>query len=457
MSNFQNWLRKLSPERRVEVLQELDSASSPTVDFFVLVFFSCIIATFGLVTDSAAVIIGAMLIAPLMSPILGISLASVVAVRSMFQRAVVALLEGALLAIGFSALLGWIARELPFGLLSRLPNEVLIRTHPNPFDLVIALAGGAAAAYALAQPHLSAALPGVAIATALMPPLCASGISISVGDWISASGALLLFVTNFAAITFGGILVFVILGFKPYNTAVIRYGIPRSLGVSAMLVLIVLFPLIGSSIQFVNQANYNQMVRTAIREETAAILAQVEVVELVISEQSELLDIKLTVQALRQPVYQQVVDLQTAIASRLQRTIALELIVIPSTYLNPLIPPTFTPTATLGPTQTTTRTPTATVTITQTATITATITETPTPTRTYTPTPVLAYIVNTDGIGTVLLDQPAGRLITGFLSEGAPVQILYRREVANGVLWIEVRDMLGRTGWIYSPHIAVKP
>ena len=92
---------------------------------------------------------------------------------------------------------------------------MLARTRPTPFDLGVALAGGAAAAYALAQPKLSAALPGVAIATALMPPLCAVGIGVAVGNLEVALGALLLFLTNLAAISFAGIMVFVLLGFRP--------------------------------------------------------------------------------------------------------------------------------------------------------------------------------------------------------------------------------------------------
>ena len=92
-------LRGLAPDRQTEVLRELNQASSPGLDFFLLVVLSCSIATFGLITNSAAVIIGAMLVAPLMSPILGLPLASVAGERRMFQRAVLALVEGALLAV----------------------------------------------------------------------------------------------------------------------------------------------------------------------------------------------------------------------------------------------------------------------------------------------------------------------------------------------------------------------
>jgi uncharacterized hydrophobic protein (TIGR00271 family) len=151
---IRNTFKTLTPERRNLVFSELESASSPGFDYFLMVILSCSIATFGLVTDSSAVIIGAMLVAPLMSPILGVSLATVGGKDRMFRKAGVALIEGVILALLLSMLWGWIARILPFGYLAQLPHEVLIRTRPNPLDLWIALAGGAAAAYALAQPRL---------------------------------------------------------------------------------------------------------------------------------------------------------------------------------------------------------------------------------------------------------------------------------------------------------------
>ena len=144
----------------------------------------------------------------------------------MFRRSLIALIEGALLAVIFSAILGWIAHGLPFGVLNELPQEIVTRTRPTPFDLGIALAGGAAAAYALAHPRLSAALPGVAIATAIMPPLCTMGIGIALANTSVALGAGLLFITNLASISFAGILVFAALGFRPDSSR--KYLAPYS-------------------------------------------------------------------------------------------------------------------------------------------------------------------------------------------------------------------------------------
>ncbi|MDH3944583.1 MAG: DUF389 domain-containing protein, partial [Anaerolineae bacterium] len=165
------WRRLVPPierERRAEIQVRLRDESEPDFDYFVLVFLSCMIATFGLLIDSGATIIGAMLVAPLMSPIIGLGLASLRGDTFLLRNAALALGRGALLSILLSTFLTLINDWLPFITLQELPVEVLARIRPSPIDLGVALAGGLAAAFALAQPGLSAALPGVAIATALM-------------------------------------------------------------------------------------------------------------------------------------------------------------------------------------------------------------------------------------------------------------------------------------------------
>ena len=462
---MRKYVRFLTYERRQEVLDQLSASSSPNFDFFLLVILSAAIATFGLITDSTAVIIGAMLVAPLMSPILGLSLASVAGKRNMFERAIGALGRGVLLAIALATMISWLSQLLPFDLLTTMPGEVLSRTRPSPIDLGIALAGGAAAAYALAQPQLSAALPGVAIATALMPPLCTVGIGISLRSPEIALGAFLLFLTNLVTISFAGILVFAALGFRPVDVEDTIRGLPRSLYVSTSLVLLVTIPLVALTLRFVSQAHqeqeqraYDQLVRTTVQEELSALMSG-QLVDIEVTPVDSALKLEVTMRTPQQPPHNSVVALQEAVASRLQRTIELELIVVPMIRLDPLIPPTFTPTATPGPSATPTTSPTPTSTpvpATATPTITATPTETATATQTYTPTPVLAFIANTGGKGIYLRETAAGRII-GSLPENAPVLILYQRETVNRLDWIEVQDSLGRTGWILAQFLVIRP
>lgn len=456
-SKYLPWLHTLPAERRNEVLLELEQASSPGFDYFLLVILSCSIATFGLITDSAAVIIGAMLVAPLMSPILGLSLASVAGQQRMFKRAVVALFEGVLLAAVLSAFLGWLAQVLPFGMLSNLPGEVLARTHPTPFDLGIALAGGAAAAYALAQPRLSAALPGVAIATALMPPVCTVGLGISLGDPIVIWGAALLFLTNLASISFAGIVVFFVLGFRPVHLENTWHRVPRSLLVSALLMLVTAIPLVVLTMRVVNQAGALQKVRSAVVAEFSA-LPDAQLVDVGIDSSNSTLHLTITVRTSRQPGYEEIVALQQAVAARLQRTIAIQVIVVPTTKLDPLVPPTFTPTFTPGPSPSPTITPTPTQVPTQTTTATPILTATPTftPTATFTPTPTLVYIHTPGGSGTYLRETPGGRIVI-WLPENTPMLMLATRETVNGREWIEVRNMLNQIGWVPAAYLIIRP
>ena len=182
------WRRVIPPvseARREEVQAQLRDSSHPDFDFFLLVLLSSVIATLGLLVSSPAVIIGAMLVAPLMSPIIGMGLASIRGDDRLARDALSALLRGAVLAILISFLLTWANTYLPFLDLraDELPAEIISRTQPSPIDLLIALAGGLAAAFALAMPNISAALPGVAIATALMPPLCTVGVGLAFRRW----------------------------------------------------------------------------------------------------------------------------------------------------------------------------------------------------------------------------------------------------------------------------------
>jgi uncharacterized hydrophobic protein (TIGR00271 family) len=168
------WRRIVPPvdlKQRGEVQVQLRDASHPDFSYFLLVFLSSVIATLGLLINSPATIIGAMLVAPLMSPILGLGLGSIRGDDRLLKDAGKALLRGAAVAISIAFLLTLNNRLMPFVPLipSDLPSEVIARTHPSPMDLGIAIAGGLAAAFALAMPDISAALPGVAIATASSP------------------------------------------------------------------------------------------------------------------------------------------------------------------------------------------------------------------------------------------------------------------------------------------------
>ena len=180
------------------------------VRFFVLIGLSTVISAYGVVADSTATVIGAMIVAPLLTPIMAISLSVVTGDGRNIMRSTLVVAAGAATVAGFSILL---AAALP-GQLSVTGNaQVTSRVTPGIIDLVIALAAGAAGAFATGREDVSDALPGVAIAVSLVPPLSVIGVCISARQMRMALGALLLFFTNFLAIIAAGLIVFAIMGY----------------------------------------------------------------------------------------------------------------------------------------------------------------------------------------------------------------------------------------------------
>ncbi|HVP21686.1 MAG TPA: DUF389 domain-containing protein, partial [Anaerolineaceae bacterium] len=131
----QRLVKPLSLKEREEVVEDILSSASPRFDFFLLVVLSCSIATLGLITNSAAVIIGAMLLAPLMSPIIGLGLASLSGNSKLLKNSLSALILGALLAVLLAILVTLANSILPIVSLQELPQEIIARTRPTPIDL----------------------------------------------------------------------------------------------------------------------------------------------------------------------------------------------------------------------------------------------------------------------------------------------------------------------------------
>ncbi|MEE9178886.1 MAG: DUF389 domain-containing protein, partial [Acidimicrobiia bacterium] len=219
--------------------------------FFTLMGFATGIAAFGIIGDSTAVVIGAMLVAPLMTPLMGTSLAMVMGwPRRAFMSGGVAL-GGILFAIGLSVLFGWMYGPD----ISTVANsQVASRIGPTVVDLAIAIAAGGAGAFALSRPDVSDSLPGVAVAIALVPPLAVVGLMISQTEWSAASGALLLFVTNLVAIILVGGGVFILTGVVPVLRLLEnRAWVKRSLGMVAVLAIAVIATLGASADTFQKQ------------------------------------------------------------------------------------------------------------------------------------------------------------------------------------------------------------
>ena len=192
--------RRLSPDEAQAVRRYVDAEGQLCERYVLMCALSAGIATLGLLQSSSAVVIGAMLVSPLMSPIakLGFSFASLDARRAQNAGIVLAIGCGVGLVLGMA--LTWLSP------IRNATPEIIARTAPTLLDLAIATLSGLAGGYATVHRRGETAI-GVAIATALMPPLATIGYSIAVGRWDFAGGALLLFLTNLAAISFSFALV----------------------------------------------------------------------------------------------------------------------------------------------------------------------------------------------------------------------------------------------------------
>ncbi|MDQ6615764.1 MAG: TIGR00341 family protein [Actinomycetota bacterium] len=252
-----------TPEDRRRILRTLFPATGKrsNVRFGVMMALSVVIALMGLSANSAAVVIGAMLIAPLMAPVLGLSAAIVVALGRHMARAAATVVVASAGAIALS----W-AITLLLPISDRvLTSEALSRTSPDLRDLFVALAAGAAGAYATAREDLSGALPGVAVAVALVPPLATVGFTLGAGRRDLAGGALLLFVANLVAIVLAGVVVFLITGLAPRRRLAQRSrSVLAAVAVVVIATAVVAVPLAERSAAAVRHARRVQQINTAV-------------------------------------------------------------------------------------------------------------------------------------------------------------------------------------------------
>ena len=202
------WIPTLKPGERLDVFDRLQVGARWNADFSILIGLSTALAAFGLFQNSAAVIIGAMLIAPLMTPLIAAGFAVVQGNIRLFRRTLQTMLLGVLTGL---------LLPIPIGLLMPADEptiELMARTAPTILDFFVALVSGIAAAYAFGRPSVVGTLAGVAIAAALVPPLATVSLMLAQGQLVLALGAAILFVTNLVAIILGAAISFRALGIR---------------------------------------------------------------------------------------------------------------------------------------------------------------------------------------------------------------------------------------------------
>ncbi len=311
-----NVMPTLTPSEEHELVQAALEMSRPTVDFIALVVLSCLIASLGLLQNSAAVIIGAMLIAPLMSPLVGFAVGLIRGDWRLMRQSALTLARG----VGLTLLLA-----AGIGLLSPIKgptSEMLARGQPSLPDLGVALASGMAGAYATARKDIPAALAGVAIAAALMPPICTVGIALAFRLPDLASGAFFLFVMNIIAITVGAGMIFLWLGVRLRSGADDPVSYRQRLVVSLLVLLVLAVPLTQSLRTSAQAARELESVWSVLERDLES-----EVLD-VAWKGGTLGTVVATIRAVTAPTPEEVAVLQQRITESVGMEVSLELVVM---------------------------------------------------------------------------------------------------------------------------------
>jgi uncharacterized hydrophobic protein (TIGR00271 family) len=251
---------RVSDERLEQVVKLISDGSEPHMGYYALISAATVIASIGLVQNSGPVVIGAMLVSPLMMPIYGMSAGIVRGDASLFFRGLKAEVGGVILAILFGMLFG----SLP--LLTDLTPEISARLEPNLLDLLVAVFAGFAGTWAVVDERISPVLPGVAISTAIIPPLAVCGICLSRGAFSGAQGAFLLFFANLLAILLVSALIFWRAGLGLKEEQQKRKGFLPEIVVTVVLLMVVGALLTKTLMRVIDRRQRTHVVRQVLRE-----------------------------------------------------------------------------------------------------------------------------------------------------------------------------------------------
>jgi uncharacterized hydrophobic protein (TIGR00271 family) len=307
---------RLSSERKLEIVKEIKEGSQPSGSFYTLLLAASLIASFGLMANSTAVVIGAMLVSPLMTPILGMSLALVRGSGKVFWRATQAEIFGVILAIGVAALFGLLPMNL------EPTPEMLARTQPNLLDLLVAVLAGFAGAYAMVDERISPALPGVAIATAIVPPLANTGLCLGIGAYAGAWGSFLLFFANFISILLVAAAVFLASGLASEFLSKSPWDLIRRFGWATLAFLVLIVVLSNALMEMVQARKLDRVIKEVLTVELAN-LSYASLDSQIHKTQNDGLYILATVRAPRIIPPDEVGKIQDALFRRLEKPISL--------------------------------------------------------------------------------------------------------------------------------------
>ncbi len=309
-------LLRVSEERKRFLLGEIEGGSIPNAVYYVLLGASELIAAFGLITDSAMTLIGANVVAPLMMPIFGVALGLARGDLRLLRNALLAEFGGALLGVGLTFVLGL----LP--LAQEVTPTLLAQTRPTLIDLLVAAVAGLAGCLAMIDERMSPALPGVAIATALNPPIAAIGLCLAFGAYEGAWGAFLLFFANFLAILGVGGAVFLAAGFVTRAEFGTVGDVARRFAAAAVGFVLVAVLLTSHLVALVREARTTRLV-TGVLDTELAQEPNTALTQLILDRRDDKLAVLAVLRAPRVLSPPRVKAIEEALGARLQEPVEL--------------------------------------------------------------------------------------------------------------------------------------
>jgi len=310
----------INEDRQRKVYNEIKESAQGDFDFFVLTIFSGIIITLGLVVDSSAVVIGGMLLAPLVWPILSLSLGIVKGRSKLVQNSSFTLLRSTLLIFVIAIIIGVISPSYALK-----GTEFLSRTSPTIFELFIALAAGFIGAFVIAYPKIGAAIAGVVVAAALVPPIAVMGVSVAHSNISLAGGAFILYLSNLIAVTFSASVLFFIARFKGPSSESGQERRKSNMRWALLFLLVMAIPLFLITSSTIKENKQQKIVREIV----GATIPEAIITDVNIDEKSEVSIVNITIQYSGSLTNNQVNDLENVLSKRMKKEVVSRVTVVP--------------------------------------------------------------------------------------------------------------------------------
>ena len=310
----------IDKKRQEKVYDEIRENAKGDFDFFVLTIFSGIIITLGLIVNSSAVVIGGMLLAPLVWPMLSLSVAIVKGRSRLMQNSVFTLIRSTGIIFVIALFLGLMSPDYALQ-----GSEFLSRTSPTIFELFIALAAGFVGAFVITYPKIGAAIAGVVIAAALVPPIAVMGISVSHGNLGMAGGAFILFMSNLIAVTFSSSILFLVAKFKGPSSEKGQERRKNNIRWTLILLFFMTMPLFLITSKVIKESNQQNIVRDVAK----VIIPDSNITDVKISEKNNISTVNITIQYSGNLTEKQINELKDILSMKMNKIVVPRITIVP--------------------------------------------------------------------------------------------------------------------------------